>query len=197
MTSDDLSSYIDALTSAAAAETADPDQHTWSEQFAQFSDGLRNTLGFTSRMIKLAPQPPGEETVPVGARQSFAGYADDLWHARPTPRRPYPVVLIHGTISAKTVWQNLISLLRDDDFAVFAPDYGRHGTAEMQQSAKDLAAYIEQVLCATGAQQVDIVAHLRAACWPGTWSIAWVSIPECITSSLCQRRITEQRSMLS
>lgn len=155
----DLSNYIDALTAAAAAETADPVERTWSGQLAQFSDGLRNTLGFTSRMIRLAPQPPGEDTVPVGARQSFAGYVDDLWHARPTPERPYPVVLIHGTISSKTVWQNLVSRLRDDGFAVFAPDYGRHGTAEMHRSATDLAAYIEQVLAATGAPEVDIVAH--------------------------------------
>lgn len=156
---DDLAPYIDALTSAAAEETADPEQHSWAEQLASFSDGLRNTFGFTSRLVKLAPQPPGEEPVPMGARQSFAGYVDDLWHAKPPAYRPYPVILVHGTISSKSVWQNLVTDLRDDGFVVFAPDYGRHGTGEIRQSAKDVGAYIDQVLSATGAEKVDIVAH--------------------------------------
>lgn len=158
-TSVDLSRYVDALTTAAATAAADENQRSWSEQLASLSDGLRNTLGFTSRLVKLAPQPDGEDNVPFGARQSFAGYADDLWWARPTEHRPYPVVLIHGTISSKTVWQNLVTLLRDDGFVVFCPDYGHHGTKEIRQSAKDVAAYIDQVLAATGARQVDIVAH--------------------------------------
>lgn len=156
---EDLSTFVDALTAAAAAESADPVQHSWSEQLASFSDGLRNTLGFTSRLVKLAPHPAGQDAVPVGARQSFAGYVDDLWWARPDAWRPYPVVLIHGTISSKTVWQDLVTLLRDDGFVVFAPDYGHHGTAEFRQSARDVAAYIDQVLAATGAAKVDIVGH--------------------------------------
>jgi triacylglycerol esterase/lipase EstA (alpha/beta hydrolase family) len=57
------------------------------------------------------------------------------------------------------VWQNLVTDLRDDGFVVFAPDYGRHGTGEIRQSAKDVGAYIDQVLSATGAEKVDIVAH--------------------------------------
>ena len=94
----------------------------------------------------------------MGARQSFAGYVDDLWHAKPPAYRPYPVILVHGTISSKSVWQNLVTDLRDDGFVVFAPDYGRHGTGEIRQSAKDVGAYIDQVLSATGAEKVDIVA---------------------------------------
>ncbi|WP_297006503.1 triacylglycerol lipase [uncultured Corynebacterium sp.] len=157
--SDDLAPYLDALTAAAAGATADPGQRSWTDQLASFSDGLRNTLGFTSRLVKMAPQPPGEDTVPMGARQSFAGYVDDLWWEKPPAYRPYPVVLIHGTISSKSVWQNLVTDLRDDGFVVFAPDYGRHGTGEIRQSARDVAAYIDQVLAATGADKVDVVAH--------------------------------------
>lgn len=159
MNNDDLTPYIEALTKAASAEQSDSKQHTWTEQLSQVTDGVRSTVGFTSRMIKIGPPPPGEESVPVGARLSFAGYVDDLWHARPTPERPYPVVLIHGTISSKTVWQNLVTALREDGFVVFAPDYGRHGTEDILQSAADIAAYIDQVLAATGAAKVDIVAH--------------------------------------
>ncbi|AGP30137.1 esterase/lipase family protein [Corynebacterium terpenotabidum] len=157
MKDEDLAGYIDALTAAAAADNADPDQRSWTEQLASFSDGLRNAFGMGSRLVKLAPK--GSDAEPVGARQSFAGYVDDHWSARPEAYRPYPVVLIHGTISAKAIWQNLVNLLRDDGFVVFAPDYGHHGTGELRRSARDLAAYIDQVLAATGAEKVDLVGH--------------------------------------
>ncbi|WCZ35936.1 esterase/lipase family protein [Corynebacterium heidelbergense] len=106
---------------------------------------------------------------PLGARQVSHGYADDLWQARPTLDRPYPVVLVHGTISSKNVWQNLVLRLRDDGFVVFAPDYGVHGTQDIPASAEDLGAYIEQVLSATGAEQVDIVGHSQGGLLARYW----------------------------
>lgn len=106
---------------------------------------------------------------PLGARQVSHGYAEDLWQARPTLGRPYPVVLIHGTISSKNVWQNLVLRLRADDFVVFCPDYGVHGTQDIPTSAADVGAYIEQVLSATGAEQVDIVGHSQGGLLARYW----------------------------
>ncbi|MGP5659761.1 esterase/lipase family protein [Corynebacterium falsenii] len=106
---------------------------------------------------------------PLGARQVSHGYADDLWQARPTLDRPYPVVLIHGTISSKNVWQNLVLRLRSDDFVVFCPDYGVHGTQDIPTSAQDVGAYIEQVLAATGAEQVDLVGHSQGGLLARYW----------------------------
>ncbi|WP_459612663.1 esterase/lipase family protein [Corynebacterium urogenitale] len=108
-------------------------------------------------------------TTPLGARQVSHGYADDLWQARPPIHRPYPVVLIHGTISSKNVWQNLVLRLRADDFVVFCPDYGVHGTQDIPTSANDVGAYIEQVLAATGAPQVDIVGHSQGGLLARYW----------------------------
>ena len=107
--------------------------------------------------------------VPLGARQVSHGYADDLWQARPPLHRPYPVILIHGTISSKNVWQNLVLRLRADDFVVFCPDYGVHGTQDIPSSAADVGAYIEQVLAATGATQVDIVGHSQGGLLARYW----------------------------
>lgn len=106
---------------------------------------------------------------PLGARQVSHGYADDLWQARPTLDRPYPVVLIHGTISSKNVWQNLVLRLRNDGFVVFSPDYGVHGTQDIPTSAQDIGAYIEQVLSATGAEAVDIVGHSQGGLLARYW----------------------------
>lgn len=108
-------------------------------------------------------------STPLGARQVSHGYADDLWQARPPLHRPYPVVLIHGTISSKNVWQNLVLRLRADDFVVFCPDYGVHGTQDIPTSAADVGAYIEQVLTATGAPQVDIVGHSQGGLLARYW----------------------------
>lgn len=135
-------------------------------QLAQLTDGVRNTLEFPSRLLPRTPQipeRPGDEgkteTLPIGARQYTVGFVDDLWHARPTEERPYPVVLLHGTISSKNAWQNLVISLRDRGWVVFAPDYGVHGTQDVLTSAKDVGAYLEQVLAATGAEKIDIVGH--------------------------------------
>lgn len=106
---------------------------------------------------------------PLGARHVSPGYAEDLWQARPTLDRPYPVILIHGTISSKNVWQNLVLRLRGDDFVVFCPDYGVHGTQDIPTSATDVGAYIEQVLSATGAEQVDIVGHSQGGLLARYW----------------------------
>lgn len=79
------------------------------------------------------------------------------------------MVLIHGTISSKNVWQNLVARLRDDGFVVFCPDYGVHGTQDIPTSAQDVGAYIEQVLSATGADQVDIVGHSQGGLLARYW----------------------------
>ncbi|OLT50113.1 hypothetical protein BJF89_11735 [Corynebacterium sp. CNJ-954] len=107
--------------------------------------------------------------MPIGARQYTVGFVDDLWHARPTDERPYPVVLLHGTISSKNAWQNLVVSLRDRGWVVFAPDYGIHGTQDVLTSARDIAAYLDQVFAATGAEKIDIVGHSQGGLLARYW----------------------------
>ena len=162
------------LTSDTDATLLDKTEKTW---FSRLSNGVASTgrfiydipgnFGVTRPAL---PQLRGAiPNPPLGARQVSHGYADDLWQARPTLDRPYPVVLVHGTISSKNVWQNLVLRLREDDFVVFSPDYGVHGTQDIPTSAQDIGAYIEQVLSATGAEAVDIVGHSQGGLLARYW----------------------------
>ena len=140
------------------------------EQLSSFTDGVRTTLELPSRLLPKTPQLPGRpEGIPIGARAYTVGCVDDLWHAKPSPERPYPVVLIHGTISSKNAWQNLVLTLRDQGYVVFAPDYGMHGTQDVLDSAADIDAYLTQVLAATGAEKLDIVAHSQGGLIARYW----------------------------
>lgn len=143
---------------------------TLMNQLSQLTDGVRNTLEFPSRLLPRTPQLPGRpDGIPIGARQYVVGCVDDLWHARPTVDKPYPVVLLHGSISSKNAWQNLVVSLRDRGWVVFAPDYGMHGTQDVTTSAQDVAAYIDQVLEATGADEVDVVGHSQGGLLARYW----------------------------
>lgn len=155
-------------------EDATQAERTWlTRSLSGVASGLASTgrkISDLSRGRPSLPQIRGNmPDPPYGARQVSHGYADDLWQARPTLDRPYPVVLVHGTISSKNVWQNLTLRLRDDNFVVFCPDYGVHGTQDIPTSAGDVGAYIEQVLSATGAEQVDIVGHSQGGLLARYW----------------------------
>lgn len=163
-------------TNAGDVIGADPDARGW---LSRLGSGMASGISSTGRFLwdipgrMSRPQMPQLRGAipdpPLGARQVSPGYADDLWQARPTIDRPYPVILIHGTISSKNVWQNLVLRLRDDDFVVFSPDYGVHGTQDIPTSASDIGAYIEQVLAATGAEAVDIVGHSQGGLLARYW----------------------------
>jgi triacylglycerol esterase/lipase EstA (alpha/beta hydrolase family) len=89
------------------------------------------------------------------------------WSCRPSTAHPRPVVLIHGTVFDMTLsWQALSPLLTNAGWCVFALDYGGAsatnpigGTTPIEQSAGQLSAFIDRVLTATGAAQVDLVGH--------------------------------------
>lgn len=77
----------------------------------------------------------------------------------PREDRP-PVVLVHGTLLDMTSsWPALAPQLARDGFCVFALDYGRRGTAPVDASADELAAFTRRVLDATGASRVSFVGH--------------------------------------
>ncbi|HEV7584213.1 MAG TPA: alpha/beta fold hydrolase [Solirubrobacteraceae bacterium] len=98
------------------------------------------------------------------------------WSCKPSAAHPRPVVLVHGTfVDMSNDWQALSPLLYDNGYCVFALDYGSsngsgqlgiYATGEIAQSAEQLAAFVRQVLSATGARKVDLVGHSQGGMMP-------------------------------
>ncbi|MEY9907513.1 triacylglycerol esterase/lipase EstA (alpha/beta hydrolase family) [Catenulispora sp. MAP12-49] len=93
---------------------------------------------------------------------------------RPSASHPRPVVLVHGTFAnAGDNWLVGAPYIASRGFCVFELDYGQepgipvfHGLAPVAQSAQQLSDYVNQVLAATGASQVDIVGHSQGGMMP-------------------------------
>lgn len=101
------------------------------------------------------------------------------WSCEPSAAHPNPVVLVHGLIANQTVnWQTFSPLLANHGYCVFSLTYGTKpgvgvpgayqpgGLAPMQQSAHELAAFIDRVLAETGAAKVDILGHSEGTLMP-------------------------------
>jgi pimeloyl-ACP methyl ester carboxylesterase len=100
------------------------------------------------------------------------------WSCRPTRVHPRPVVLVHGLFANMTDnWQTMSPLLANNGYCVFAISYGVPPGSEppldqfgglnaMEQSAAELSAFVDRVLAATGAREVDLVGHSEGATMP-------------------------------
>ncbi len=93
---------------------------------------------------------------------------------KPTADKPNPVVLVHGFgATASENWYFFAPHLAAQGYCVFAKTYGqdarypsRGGVQPMERSAAELAAFVDEVLAATGAKKVDIVGHSEGAIMP-------------------------------
>ncbi len=88
------------------------------------------------------------------------------WGCEPTAAHPRPVVLLHGTFANMTnAWQRVSPALVNQGYCVFALDYGGQessfvqGTGDIPTAAAEVDAFVDQVLAATDAEEVDLVGH--------------------------------------
>jgi triacylglycerol esterase/lipase EstA (alpha/beta hydrolase family) len=97
------------------------------------------------------------------------------WSCQPAAEHPRPVVLVHGTFANATVnWGALSPKLARAGYCVYALDYGDSGygaigvyaTGPVAASAAQLGAFVDRVLSATGASQVDVVGHSQGGMMP-------------------------------
>ncbi len=98
------------------------------------------------------------------------------WSCTPSAAHPRPVVLVHGTFADMSdSWQALSPLLYDHGYCVFALNYGSYdgsgflgvyATGPIETSAAQLSSFVNRVLTATGASQVDIVGHSQGGMMP-------------------------------
>jgi triacylglycerol lipase len=96
------------------------------------------------------------------------------WSCKPSAAHPEPVVLVHG-LAANMVdnWGTMAPLLADNGFCVYAFTYGTDpgepyigGLQAMEQSAPQLATFVNRVLAATRARKVDLVGHSEGTVMP-------------------------------
>ncbi|MGW1076453.1 esterase/lipase family protein [Streptomyces sp. NPDC002537] len=85
----------------------------------------------------------------------------------------HPVVLVNATGANSYVnWSRLAPQLRSDGRCVFAFEYGDvkgsplHQVGPMRESARQLAAFVDGVLAATGAPRVDLVGASQGGLLP-------------------------------
>ena len=128
--------------------------------------------------------PAGAATYPViynisAARGVLADHtapppgANDF-SCKPSAAHPDPVVLVHGLgATMGENWATYAPLLANNGYCVFALTYGLHpgetfvgGLSRMEDSSKELAAFVDRVLAATGARQVDLVGHSEGTVMP-------------------------------
>ncbi|HYJ67008.1 MAG TPA: alpha/beta fold hydrolase [Nocardioidaceae bacterium] len=95
------------------------------------------------------------------------------WNCRPGARHPHPVVLVHGTAENRyTTWSELAPRLARDGYCVFALNYSDmmatpfRGMGDIVNSAYQLQHFVDRVIRATGAREVDIVGHSQGGMMP-------------------------------
>ncbi|NMN99200.1 lipase family alpha/beta hydrolase [Antrihabitans stalactiti] len=84
----------------------------------------------------------------------------------PSAAHPRPVVLVNGFLESVYVnWSLFGPQLKAAGYCVFGLNYGEveglpiHQIGPMRDSAAEIGAFVDHVLAATGAQEVDIVGH--------------------------------------
>jgi len=95
------------------------------------------------------------------------------WTCQPSAAHPLPVVLVHGTAeNAYDNWAQLSPLLAQEGYCVFAPHLGGYedtafrALTDIPASAQELSDFVDRVLSATGAAQVDLVGHSQGGMMP-------------------------------
>jgi triacylglycerol esterase/lipase EstA (alpha/beta hydrolase family) len=136
-------------------------------------------LGVAARSAQAAYSPyPVPFSVPAAvlaaANPTVPPPGSNNWSCTPSAAHPEPVVLVHGLVeNMADNWNTISPLLADNGFCVYAFTYGTvpgeaylGGLVEMEQSAPQLAAFVDKVLAATGASKVDLVGHSEGTVMP-------------------------------
>ncbi len=125
----------------------------------------RVTAALTAALLTLALPAiaPAEARSPSTLRLSAA----NDWSCRPSAAHPTPVVIVHGTFGdRRSLLERLSWRVHRAGYCVFALDYGRRATGPIEESARQLEGFVDQVLAATGAAKVSLVGHSQGGMMP-------------------------------
>lgn len=129
---------------------------------------------FAPAVVPFEPGPPQSDH--LGAARYLADHPNATpmgvndFGCRTDAAHPRPVVLAHGTdATAYADWSVIGPQLAAEGFCVFAPNYGgkpgadSYGTEDIYLSARQVGDFVDRVLAATGAAQVDLVGFSQGA----------------------------------
>jgi triacylglycerol lipase len=96
---------------------------------------------------------------------------------KPPATHPRPVVLLEGLGGNSDAWRVFVPKLKARGYCLFTINYGEQpllkllpyaieGVIPMEQSAQELATFVQKILAATGAAKVDIVGHSEGTVMP-------------------------------
>ncbi|KAG0049186.1 hypothetical protein BGZ83_005989 [Gryganskiella cystojenkinii] len=115
------------------------------------------------------------QAVPAGPvnLQKRALHVND-WSCKPSAAKPYPLVLVHGTfMNAVNTWAFHGPRFLAKGYCVFQLNYGFvpllpgiGGLTRIESSAKELDEFVDKVLAATKASQVDMLGHSQGGLMP-------------------------------
>ncbi|MDJ1137896.1 alpha/beta fold hydrolase [Streptomyces iconiensis] len=123
---------------------------------------------------KAPAKAPASAPAEVTAAANAAGSGWNDYSCKPSAAHPRPVVLVHGTFgNSVDNWLGLAPYLVRRGYCVFSLDYGQlpgkpffHGLGRIEDSAKQLDTYVDEVLAATGKSEVDLVGHSQGGMMP-------------------------------
>ncbi|MFI8996591.1 esterase/lipase family protein [Streptomyces sp. NPDC053542] len=157
----DRSSAAPTTASAPDLTTAAPEVGTATAGTAAAEPEGPPQSDFLSAFFYSAAHPAA---VPAGAND---------WACKPDQAHPRPVVLVHGTFENRyDNWAALAPKLKDAGYCVYALNHGGDegqpvlGTGDIPASAGQLAAFVDKVRAATGADRVDLVGHSQGGLLP-------------------------------
>ncbi|WP_069163780.1 lipase family alpha/beta hydrolase [Nocardia altamirensis] len=148
---------------AGAFATAAPD-----------GNGLARSNDYRPPVVPTEPGPVQSEHLTAAwylkAHPNATPMGTNDFNCKPSAEHPRPVILAHGTdASAYSDWSAVGPLLAQAGFCVFAPNYGgkpgakSYGTEDLWMSSRQIGDFVDQVLAATGAAQVDLVGFSQGA----------------------------------
>ncbi|MEV6769067.1 alpha/beta fold hydrolase [Nocardia sp. NPDC051030] len=130
--------------------------------------------GYTPAAVPLVSGPPQSDHLAAAKylkdHPNAAPQGTNDFGCKPSAAHPRPIVLAHGTdSSAYSDYSAIGPKLVQAGFCVFAPNYGgkaggkTYGTEDVWASSAQIGGFVDQVLAATGATQVDMVGFSQGA----------------------------------